>query len=117
MNATERQTFLDSLRVGDKIVYDVSRYGKPEYRVTTIKRITPKRSFITEEDLKFKTEGAYKIDSFSYLYMQPYTAEMEEKINRNKLERKTKILLYNLNISKLTDEKLLKLLNTLKEKE
>lgn len=115
MNTTERQTFLDSLKVGDKIVYDISRYGKPEYKVTTIKRITPKRSFVTTEDLKFNKDGISKLDDYMSLYIQPYTKEIEESITRRMLERNATKLLKELDISKLSNEKLLKLINTLKE--
>ena len=100
----EYKQWLDSLKVGDKVTYNCTKYGITRSSLNTISKITPKRSFVLDDDTRFNSKGIYKMEDYYFIHLEKVTPEIEEEILRNKIIYKIKSTdLYKIDIDKLKD--------------
>ena len=105
-----RQEWLDNLKVDDDVCYEYGTFVT-NYKICKVKRITPKRTFVLYDDLRFDKSGRLRLDSWHSCQIEPITDEIRIKIHRQKLLRKIK----DFDAEKLSYEDLKKVEQIIKE--
>jgi hypothetical protein len=98
MGHIETETWLDSLKVGDKVCYE-SRWGG--YEIDEIVKITPKKQIKTKKNKTFRN-GYYRVDSWGSYRLEPVTEEVTNHLRLSELRSK----ISNTGFSKCSIEKL-----------
>jgi hypothetical protein len=82
-----KQEWLNSLQVGDKVAMDIGSYGAVRYSISQITKITPTRRMTTANGRTFKANGTEygSGGSFSSVWLQPVTDTIKERIERSYL--------------------------------
>jgi hypothetical protein len=92
MNKEEKQKWLDGLKLGDEVCYDIGQYRVVDYVIRTIDKITPTRRFVVG-NLTFDSTGEERGSKgvWSHTkYLQPVTDEIRESVLRNSIMDKIK---------------------------
>ena len=114
MEKDKRTGWLKNLKVGDE-VYLVGSYSQ---KIVTIEKITPTGK-INAGGYQFNHYGRCKITDFRTLQLMELTPELRSKhllsVKRERLEAKVKNTINDINVSKLSNEKLERLYTFLKE--
>ncbi len=87
----DHQSFLDNLKVGDTVCYEIPSWSRSIYKVETIVRITPKRTFVLSNNQRFTPRGTSQVDKYHRYYLMPYTSDIIESMLQHKLAQKAKI--------------------------
>lgn len=114
MEKDKRTGWLKDLKVGDEVLL----IGSYSQKIVTIEKITPTGK-INAGGYQFNHYGRYKITDYRTLQLMELTPELRSKhllsVKRERLEAKVKKTINDMNISKLSDEKLERLSTFLEE--
>jgi hypothetical protein len=84
-----KQEWVDGLQVGDKVAMDIGSFGRIQYSIATITKITPKRRISTSNGRTFNPDGSeYGKKSSAWgsgTYIQPVTPAITERVERSHL--------------------------------
>ena len=101
-----REEWLNSLNVGDTVCYNTASFVR-SYTLSKIKRITPKRRFILDNNKKFNDTGVGNLDKWRQTQLEKLTEDIKKEIKTKKYITNIK----NTNINNLQYEKLKKINN------
>ena len=114
MKKDKRTGWLKDLKVGDEVLL----IGSYSQKIVTIEKITP-TGRINAGGYQFNHYGRCKITDYRTLHLAELTPELRSKhllsVKRGRLEAKVKNKINDMNISKLSDEKLERLSTFLEE--
>lgn len=109
-----KQEWLDSLQIGDKVAMDIGSYGYSRYSIATITKVTPTRRITTSNGRVFNANGSEYGKGSNWgsgTYLEPVTNDIRERILRNKLISELK----EINFEGLTTEQLLSIQSIVKK--
>ena len=109
------QNFLDNLKVGDTVCYEIPSWSRSTYRVETVARITPKRTFVLSNNRRFNSRGIHQVDEHHRYYLMPYTSEIIESMLQQELVQKAKTASARVDYDCLEIEQLKKIISVLEE--
>lgn len=105
-----REEWLKSLKVGDTVCYNSASFVR-SYTISKIKRITPKRRFILENNARFNDNGVGNLDIWRQTQLEKLTEDIKKEIITKKYVNNIK----NTNLNKLSYEQLKKINKILNE--
>lgn len=98
------QEWLDSLKVGDRVVIE-RKYMGSTYLIAKIEKITPTRRIVVG-GYTFRSNGIIFGGGYSSIYLKKFTPDILKVIEMQNIKRNVRITFHNLydNINKYTDE-------------
>ena len=89
MTTDERTAWVKTLKEGDKVCFRVNSFGGSEVIVIHVVSVTKTGKIRTSDGTLFNAQGRAAYGD-SYVYLAPYTLEVEAEIDRKKLITKAK---------------------------
>jgi len=109
MNATEKQAWLDGLKVGDVVYctyyYSSSTWAHPKGIALPITKITPTQFVTGGAGIRFKRIGGRIIGEYRG-DVEPFTEQIKQRLAAEKLDRQLRHWFGELHAYKLTTEQL-----------
>lgn len=85
----KRREWVKSLKEGDKVAYNTIQHGsKRQYKILTVKKITPTGKIRLSDDTLFDEKGNYRSDTGWYrtfYHLEPVTKEIIDHMRKAKI--------------------------------
>jgi len=76
----QRDAWIKSLKVGDKVAIDIARFGNAKYKIHAVKKITPTGRIVLDNDMQFNKDGVKKIDEYHSIWISPISDDIIKNI-------------------------------------